>query len=74
MPKTEKKFIYATGKRKSAVARVRLTPGTGKKYVSFNKSKAVYKENTKAAKKKTYSSNKVFPFFCSSVSSLFVFF
>ena len=34
--------------------------GTGKKYVSFNKSKAVYKENTKAAKKKTYSSNKVY--------------
>ena len=26
---TEKKFIYATGKRKSAIARVRITPGTG---------------------------------------------
>ena len=24
------KYIYATGKRKSAVARVRITPGTGK--------------------------------------------
>ena len=24
------KFIYATGKRKSAIARVRITPGTGK--------------------------------------------
>ena len=35
MPKTEKKFIYATGKRKSAVARVRLTPGTGK--ITINK-------------------------------------
>ena len=34
--------------------------GTGKKYVSFNKSKAVYKEYTKAAKKKTYSTNKVY--------------
>ncbi|MDD2628371.1 MAG: 30S ribosomal protein S9 [Clostridia bacterium] len=33
MPKkTEinRKFTYATGKRKSAIARVRLTPGTGK--------------------------------------------
>lgn len=27
---TDRKFIYATGKRKSAIARVRLTPGTGK--------------------------------------------
>ena len=35
MPKTEKKFIYATGKRKSAIARVRITPGTGK--VTVNK-------------------------------------
>ena len=35
MPKTEKKFIYATGKRKSAVARVRITPGTGK--ITVNK-------------------------------------
>ena len=24
------KYIYATGKRKSAIARVRITPGTGK--------------------------------------------
>ena len=32
---TEKKFIYATGKRKSAIARVRITPGTGK--VTINK-------------------------------------
>ncbi len=32
---TERNFIYATGKRKSAVARVRLTPGTGK--VTINK-------------------------------------
>ena len=31
----EKKFIYATGKRKSAIARVRITPGTGK--VTVNK-------------------------------------
>lgn len=36
MPKnTEKKFIYATGKRKSAIARVRVTPGTGK--ITINK-------------------------------------
>ena len=36
MPKsTEKKFIYATGKRKSAIARVRITPGTGK--ITINK-------------------------------------
>ena len=38
MPKkanTERNFIYATGKRKSAVARVRITPGTGK--VTINK-------------------------------------
>lgn len=34
--------------------------GTGKKYVSFNKSKAVYSEYTKAAKTKTYSTNKVY--------------
>ncbi len=32
---TEKKFIYATGKRKSAIARVRITPGTGK--ITVNK-------------------------------------
>ena len=32
---TEKKFIYATGKRKSAIARVRITPGTG--IVTINK-------------------------------------
>ena len=32
---TEKKFIYATGKRKCAIARVRITPGTGK--VTINK-------------------------------------
>ena len=32
---TERNFIYATGKRKSAVARVRITPGTGK--VTINK-------------------------------------
>ena len=32
---TEKKFIYATGKRKSAIARVRITPGTGK--ITINK-------------------------------------
>ena len=31
MPKNaEKKFIYATGKRKSSIARVRITAGTGK--------------------------------------------
>ena len=38
MPKkanTERNFIYATGKRKSAIARVRITPGTGK--VTVNK-------------------------------------
>ena len=36
MPKsTEKKYIYATGKRKSAIARVRITPGTGK--ITINK-------------------------------------
>ncbi|MBQ8043184.1 MAG: 30S ribosomal protein S9 [Clostridia bacterium] len=35
MAKTEKTFIYATGKRKSAIARVRITPGTGK--VTINK-------------------------------------
>ena len=38
MPKkanTERNFIYATGKRKSAIARVRITPGTGK--VTINK-------------------------------------
>lgn len=34
--------------------------GTGKKYVSFNKSKAVYSETTKAAKTKTYSTNKIY--------------
>ena len=27
---SSKKYIYATGKRKSAIARVRVTPGTGK--------------------------------------------
>ena len=32
---TERNFIYATGKRKSAIARVRVTPGTGK--VTINK-------------------------------------
>ena len=32
---TEKKFIYATGKRKSAIARVRITPGTG--IITINK-------------------------------------
>ena len=32
---TGRNFIYATGKRKSAVARVRVTPGTGK--VTINK-------------------------------------
>jgi len=26
----KKEYIYATGKRKSAIARVRITPGTGK--------------------------------------------
>lgn len=31
----EKKFIYATGKRKSSIARVRITPGTGK--ITINK-------------------------------------
>ena len=35
MAKTEKTFIYATGKRKSAIARVRITPGTG--VVTINK-------------------------------------
>ncbi len=35
MAKTEKTFIYATGKRKSAIARVRITPGTG--IVTINK-------------------------------------
>jgi len=30
MAKKETKYIYATGKRKSAIARVRITPGTGK--------------------------------------------
>ena len=38
MPKkanTEKTYIYATGKRKSAIARVRITPGTG--IVTINK-------------------------------------
>ena len=36
MPKNaEKKFIYATGKRKSSIARVRITPGTGK--ITINK-------------------------------------
>lgn len=29
-----KKYIYATGKRKSAIARVRITPGTGKVVVN----------------------------------------
>ena len=32
---TERNFIYATGKRKSAIARVRITPGTG--VVTINK-------------------------------------
>ena len=32
---TERNFIYATGKRKSAIARVRITPGTGK--ITINK-------------------------------------
>ena len=32
---TERNFIYATGKRKSAIARVRITPGTG--IVTINK-------------------------------------
>jgi len=32
---TEKTYIYATGKRKSAIARVRITPGTGK--ITINK-------------------------------------
>jgi len=35
MAKTEKTFIYATGKRKSAIARVRIAPGTG--IVTINK-------------------------------------
>ena len=35
MAKTGKTFIYATGKRKSAIARVRITPGTG--IVTINK-------------------------------------
>lgn len=30
MAKKENNYIYATGKRKSAIARVRITPGTGK--------------------------------------------
>ena len=30
MANKETKYIYATGKRKSAIARVRVTPGTGK--------------------------------------------
>lgn len=30
MANKETKYIYATGKRKCAVARVRMTPGTGK--------------------------------------------
>ena len=30
MPKTEKKYYYGTGRRKDAIARVRLTEGTGK--------------------------------------------
>ena len=30
MANKETKYIYATGKRKSAIARVRITPGTGK--------------------------------------------
>ena len=30
MPKAEKKYYYGTGRRKDAVARVRLTEGTGK--------------------------------------------
>ena len=32
---TERNFIYASGKRKSAIARVRITPGTG--VVTINK-------------------------------------
>jgi len=35
MANKERNFIYATGKRKSAIARVRITPGTGK--VTINK-------------------------------------
>ena len=31
----QEKYIYATGKRKSAIARVRITPGTGK--ITINK-------------------------------------
>ena len=30
MPKAEKKYYYGTGRRKNAIARVRLTEGTGK--------------------------------------------
>ena len=35
MANKERNFIYATGKRKSAIARVRITPGTG--IVTINK-------------------------------------
>ena len=30
MPKAEKKYYYGTGRRKNAIARVRITEGTGK--------------------------------------------
>ena len=30
MPKAEKKYYYGTGRRKNAIARVRVTEGTGK--------------------------------------------
>ena len=30
MPKSEKKYYYGTGRRKNAIARVRLTEGKGK--------------------------------------------
>ena len=30
MPKAEKKYYYGTGRRKDAIARVRLIEGTGK--------------------------------------------
>ncbi len=36
MPKTEKKYYYGTGRRKDAIARVRITEGNGN--ITINKS------------------------------------
>ena len=36
MPKANKKYYYGTGRRKNAIARVRLTEGTGKITVNGN--------------------------------------